>query len=179
MPPVRTSARIERAADRLLAVHAITGPEVPVEQIAKAQGLPVLYDDLGSDVSGVLYRRNGTELIIVNQDHHEHRQRFTVAHELGHADLHEAKTYLDGSASLRFRDGLSATGTDAEEREANRFAAALLMPAAWLRERFIELVVGPDPLKEGAAIIRLSHVFNVSEQAMRLRLVNLGLIDPT
>lgn len=179
MPQTRTSARIERAAERLLASHGITAPEVPVEQIAKDRGLPVVYDDLGSEVSGVLYRRNGTEFIIVNQQHHEHRRRFTIAHELGHADLHETKTYLDGSASLRFRDGLSATGTDTEEREANRFAAALLVPAAWARVRFIELVTGPDPLIEGAAITRLSHVFNVSEQAMRLRLVNLGLIDPT
>lgn len=177
MPTTRSRAQVERAAQEMLDRHGVINPEVPVELIAKRR-LAVVFDDLGSNISGVLYRKDGMELIVVNSLHHPHRQRFTIAHELGHADLHEEKTYLDGNASLRFRDGLSATGTDREEREANGFAAALLMPADWVRERFIALLNGRRPLDEDDAIARLSNEFNVSEQAMRLRLVNLSLLDP-
>jgi len=104
--------------------------------------------------------------------------RFTIAHEIGHAELHDSDTYLDGLATLRFRDGKSATGTDAEEREANRYAASLLMPAAWVRDRFLHMVTGRRAIDEDKAITRLAAEFDVSPQAMRFRLVNLNLIDP-
>lgn len=137
------------------------------------------FEDLGSDdVSGMLYRRPGAAVIVVNEHHSHHRQRFTIAHEVGHAELHDADTYLDGLATLRFRDGKSATGTDTEEREANGFAAALLMPADWVRNRFISLVTARRPIDESRAIAKLAAEFDVSEQAMRFRLVNLNLIDP-
>lgn len=179
MPTARTQTRIERAAQRLLDACDVTHPAVRVDQLAAARKITLAFEDLGSDeVSGLLYRRNGTALIVINENHGHHRQRFTIAHEIGHAELHDADTYLDGLATLRFRDGKSATGTDAEEREANGFAAALLMPADWVRARFIGLVTGHQPLDEGTAALMLANQFDVSEQAMRFRLVNLNLIDP-
>lgn len=180
MPPARPLARVERAAERLLEAHGITRAPVDVRRLATLAGIAVAFDDLGSDdVSGMLYRRGPAAVMVINERHHPHRQRFTIAHELGHADLHDADTYLDGLATLRFRDGKSATGTDAEEREANRYAAALLMPAAWVRSRFLHLITGRRATREDVAITRLAAEFDVSEQAMRFRLVNLDLIDPT
>lgn len=171
--------RVERAAQRLLDAHGITKAPVQVEVIARAEGITVVLEDLGGDdVSGMLYRKTGTSLIIVNDRHHRHRQRFTIAHEIGHADLHESDTYLDGSASLRFRDERSATGTDTEEREANGFAAAMLMPEEWVRRDFMRIVTGRRIVKEDDVITKLAKDFDVSEQAMRLRVVNLNLIDP-
>lgn len=172
-------AKVERAAQRLLDANGITRAPVPVERLAASRGITVAFDDLGGDeVSGMLYRRNGTEVIVVNQHHTHHRQRFTIAHEIGHADLHDSDTYLDGLATLRFRDGKSATGTDTEEREANGYAAGLLMPADWVRGQFIGLVTGRRPTDEMKAVLQLAGEFDVSEQAMRFRLVNLNLIDP-
>jgi Zn-dependent peptidase ImmA (M78 family) len=163
----------------VLDVHGITKAPVPVEVIARAEMITVAFEDLGrDDVSGMLYRKGGTSLIIVNDRHHHYRQRFTIAHEIGHADLHDSDTYLDGLASLRFRDERSATGTDTEEREANGFAAALLMPEQWVRRDFMRLVTGRQIIAEDSVVTRLAKEFDVSEQAMRLRLVNLNLIDP-
>ena len=75
------------------------------------------------------------------------------------------------------RAGLRASGcsaTDAEEIEANQFAAAILMPA--------DLVIGEarrllkDPSATDASIVPLlAQGFDVSDQAMEYRLVNLGL----
>ena len=179
MPTARTMTRIEQAAQRLLDAHGITNPAVPVDRLAIARKITVAFEDLGSpDVSGLLYRRSGVAVIVVNENHGRHRQRFTIAHEIGHAELHDSETYLDGLATLRFRDGRSATGTNTEEREANGFAAALLMPAEWVRARFINLITGRRPMDEGTAITQLADEFDVSEQAMHFRLVNLNLIDP-
>jgi len=179
MPTIRTTAKIERAAQRLVDATGISRPPVPVELIAAARNITVAFDELGDDVSGMLYRRGGSAVIVINRDHAHHRQRFSISHEIGHADLHDSDTYLDGRLTLRFRDGKSATGTDIEEREANRFAAALLMPADWVRDRFISMIAARRPLDDNDAISKLASEFDVSEQAMRFRLVNLGLIDPT
>lgn len=175
----RTAARVEEIAQRLLNAHGITKAPVLVEDLAAAKKITVAFEDLGSDdVSGMFYRRGPAMVIVVNKHHNHHRQRFTIAHEVGHAGLHDSDTYLDGLATLRFRDGKSATGTDTEEREANGFAAALLMPAEWVRSRFVSLVAGHRPIAESEAIADLAAEFDVSEQAMRFRLVNLNLIDP-
>jgi Zn-dependent peptidase ImmA (M78 family) len=145
-----------------------------------AEGIHLAFDSMGGDdVSGMLYRRGATTVMVVNAQHHPHRQRFTIAHEIGHHRLHDSDAYLDGNSTLRFRDGTSATGTDREEREANAFAASLLMPAPWVQDRFIRLVGRRRAIDEGDAIAQLAQRFDVSEQAMRFRLVNLGLIDPT
>ena len=174
----RTTAKLEQAAQRLLEAAGVGKAPVPVERIAAISGIRILLDTLGEEISGMLYRRAQTCVMVINRDHHHHRRRFSIAHEIAHARLHDADTYVDGPATLRFRDAKSATGTDAEEREANRFAAALLMPAGWVTDRFIGLITGRRALDENAAITRLADEFDVSEQAMRFRLVNLNLIDP-
>lgn len=178
MPP-RPTGRVERAAEQLLLSHGIQRAPVNVESLAVELGIAVVFDDVGSnDVSGMLYRKPPVSVMVINAKHAHHRQRFTIAHEIGHAYLHDADTYLDGLATLRFRDHRAAAGTDAEEREANRFAAAVLMPAIWVRARFLELVTGRRPSAEEQAIARLAREFDVSQQAMHFRLVNLNLVDP-
>ncbi len=176
----RLPSKTERAARQLLDAAEVTRPPVPVEKLVTAEGIRLSFDAIGgNDVSGMLYRRGATTVMVVNEHHHRHRQRFTIAHEIGHHRLHDADAYLDGTATLRFRDGTSATGSDREEREANAFAAALLMPADWVHGRFMDMVTARRAVDEDRVVTRLAHQFDVSEQAMRFRLVNLGLMDPT
>lgn len=178
MAPV--PARADRAAQKVLDAAGVTKPPVPVDRLVAAEGIHLAFEPMGgNDVSGMLYRRAAMTVMVVNAHHHTHRQRFTIAHEIGHHRLHDSDAYLDGNATLRFRDGISATGTDREEREANAFAASLLMPSTWVHDRFLQLVKSGRRIDEDEAITRLAHQFNVSEPAMRFRLVNLGLLDPT
>lgn len=86
------------------------------------------------------------------------RQRFTIAHEIGHALLHGAPHH---AAAAR-----GAGGRNVREREADRFAAALLMP-----ERYVRAAVR----QYGANVDRLRSLFLVSRQAMENRLRDLGL----
>ncbi len=95
------------------------------------------------------------------------RRRFSVAHEVGHFLLH-ASDQPDG-VFCRAAD-LRADPESPErlrEREANRFAAELLMP---------ETMVRAEVERRGADPIVLAPLFAVSDLAMGFRLVNLGLL---
>ena len=122
----------------------------------------------------MMHRSPGGSLVIgVNSSHPETRQRFTIAHELGHVLLHkEESLHVDETASIRFRDEESSLATKSDEIEANQFAAELLMPEHLVTEEIAKL---PDADPEDAIPI-LAERFQVSEQAMTLRLNRLGLL---
>ncbi|ABD09522.1 hypothetical protein CcI156_21275 [Frankia sp. CcI156] len=171
------ASNAERAAHDLLARHAVAAPPVPVDKIAAAEGISVVQEPFRDDeVSGVLLREPDRTMIIVNAANAVVRQRFTIAHEIGHFTLHRGTVYLDGRARVNFRDGLSSMATDQEEIEANSFAAALLMPTKWVRTAF-ETTVRNSPVgSEEELAGLLAGRFVVSRQAMLFRLIYLGLI---
>ena len=114
-----------------------------------------------------------TPVIAVNSSHAGTRQRFTIAHELGHLTLHGTQTFVDRHFVFR-RDQKAATGNDREEIQANMFAAELLMPREWLVSDAGEhgFDIGED---EGLA--ELARRYGVSQSAMLFRLANLGLVE--
>jgi Zn-dependent peptidase ImmA (M78 family) len=144
--------------------------EIPINPIllAERMGISVNYSStLGDGVSGVIVKEEADDMprIYLNVNEAPARQKFTCAHEIGH--------YLQRKAAndLRFgfvdsRDELSSTGTDANERAANGFAAELLMPAFAVRKFYAD----------GLNASKLAREFGVSEQAMNFRLRNLYLV---
>ena len=143
---------------------------VDVEGLARALGISVRRAYLGSDLSGMIERHDEDKyLITVNAAHVLTRQRFTVAHELGHYMLHrqEIGDGMEDDAAYRS----SSTGRyknscigPREETQANQFAANLLMP--W--ELLEKLREEGFSLPEQAA--RLASRLEVSLRAMRIRL---------
>ena len=101
------------------------------------------------------------------------RQRFSIAHEIGHFVLHEGDTYIDNGYRVQFRDLESGSGTKGEEMDANAFAAALLMPAEWVKDAFYQQ---PFDLTEDGVLRMLAQKFQVSTQAMSYRLMRLRLL---
>lgn len=87
--------------------------------LAKCLGIHVKFEDLGR-LNGYYHEVNGVKVIALNQRLVEHDARFTAAHELGHALLHEGVNVLFLNAYTEY-----STGT--LEREANVFAAFLLI----------------------------------------------------
>ena len=127
--------QIRSLVDQLLQQHSIVGPPVPVEKIATALGLELRRAPAEEDLSGFLYRdrQKKTATIGVNSTHHPNRQRFTVGHELGHYLLHDRDgIHVDRRFEIKLRNAKSSEGTDDEEKEANLFAAELLMPHEFL-----------------------------------------------
>ena len=133
---------MRETAELLLNSYAQTTPPINVSKIANRLGIevletPMLQDGM-QDVSGFIAKKeDGKVYIYVNENEHIHRQRFTIAHELAHYYLH-LKDNLDdksGVLSLKFRNGTSYDEEESkEEREANAFAAELLVPYAILKE---------------------------------------------
>ena len=65
--------------------------------------------------------------------------RFTIAHELAHYILHTKETKLFVDKQVLYRDGKSSTGEILQEREANAFAASLIMPGKLITEEVEKL----------------------------------------
>ncbi|MFY1685013.1 ImmA/IrrE family metallo-endopeptidase [Micromonospora sp. WMMD730] len=177
MADTTVATKAEQAAQRLLARHGVTQGPSPIMELADAEGITVVREPFRDDgVSGVLLREPDKTVILVNAANAPTRQRFTIAHEIGHFLLHDGAVYLDGRARVNFRDGLSSMATDHEEIEANTFAAALLMPARWVRVSFETVVRDSAIGSEDELADVLASQFGVSRQAMSFRLINLGLI---
>ncbi|MFJ4361657.1 ImmA/IrrE family metallo-endopeptidase [Streptomyces massasporeus] len=170
-------ARSDAAARALLTQFGIDDAPIDPRLIAEKLGVLVVPQDMPDDVSGMLMRRGDEQVIGVNQKHHENRQRFTMAHELGHLKLHRGRPLiLDTDTRVNFRDTVSSMATDREEMEANRFAAALLAPEAMVRR-----AARDAEFRTAKQLVHLmAGRFGMSEMAMNYRLINLGIIaDPT
>lgn len=138
---------------------------VDVKKIASSLGIHVRPDPFMS-VSGSIDVASGTPIIKYNPSEAHVRQRFTIAHEIGHFAL----GHLAGSTKM-YRDeavNFSSGAKSPEEREANSFAAKLLMPNSVVHFAVTE--------KKITSVEKLADIFGVSQVAMKYRLINLGLI---
>lgn len=168
MEKVSASALLDRFWNGVLPIQ----PRAIAEALG-IQVVPLSKNDVASGLSGALHwhpSHDSPEKVLYcrfNQNETQERQRFTIAHELGHY----ASGHLNNGKVL-FRDTTDVFTKrvyDPQEAEANRFAAALLMPEALVRSS-IE--------RDGITTIQqLAKRFHVSESAMRWRLVNLGLLS--
>jgi Zn-dependent peptidase ImmA (M78 family) len=171
--------KAEDRAIKVLQEVRIHAPPVPVEQIAKAYGVAVRYQAFKGDVSGMLYRDGPNSVIGINASDVEVRQRYTIAHELGHLFLHPGRdVWVDRNVRVNFRNAESGLAVNYEEIQANAFAAELLMPWKWVIDEATMRVRTGQAQNVRQLIESLSKQFLVSRPAMEYRLINLGLIDP-
>lgn len=133
--------------------------------IADRLGIEVRKAALDHDLAGFIIREQegGPVEIYVNAADADVRQRFTVAHEIGHFVQRGGDTRPMGFVDERSE--LSASGTDPNEIWANRFAAELLMPSSVVRKWWAR-GISPDALR---------RKFFVSTAAIGYRLDDLGL----
>lgn len=136
-------------------------PEIDVEELAKLIGCKVDYQFLFSKAGS---HENGK--IVVNELDPIYRQRFTLAHEIGHNLLEH-----DG---LNFRTTLDQEGTNyissLKERQANAFAAKLLMPKKLVEKVERNLIEQGQIASEVQKVRKLAEKFNVSYISMDYRL---------
>lgn len=151
----------ENQANRLLALAELTGPpfheevitELPRTQVVRMPDIPV---------SGSAHWSKGRWVIALNQSESLARQRFSLAHEFKHV--------LDNPfIGFLYPKQQGWTPADRAERVCDYFAACLLMPKVWVRRAWTE---GVQDLRG------LARRFNVSQSAMNVRLLQLGLAEP-
>lgn len=167
-------------AQQILADHNIRSFPVPVDKIARRLGAQLRFSPLDDELSGMIYFKDNTPIIGVNALHHPNRQRFTIAHEIGHLELHRDIISASGAVHVdkQFpvlipilnRDSTSATGTDRIEIQANQFASELLMP-----RNLLEQALGGKPIDidDEGPLEALAKKIRVSKQALEYRMRNL------
>ncbi len=166
----------ERARKLLEKSNALVQP-VNLRQVLEHLNITVKGKELEDEYSGFLAVKEKT--IVVNLRHAPVRRRFTIAHELGHYQLHRRErgntpAFID--RTVYFRKG-NSSASHRMEMEANAYAAGLLMPEVLLDEHLekhpqLDLEKTPD-------IKTMADEFEVSRPAMEYRLKNLGFILST
>ncbi len=145
---------------------------IDLHKIAKLYNLSISYEELDEEISGMLVGKKG--LICVNKNHPLTRQRFSIAHELGHYFLH-AKDCLESTVfideAIYYRNEESSGGNNLQEIQANAFAAELLMPKNLLKNK-----INDYDLLNDLVIEKLAKEFDVSIRAMTIRLIKLKFI---
>ena len=211
--------KIERASQDLLhRYHEKFGPEgdlpVPVEEILESYlGLELEFGDLGKrlgvqDVLGATWVKERRVVVDQSLDPTEDptkegRYRFTIAHELGHWELHRHLFEGMPGQGVLFQDDpepsivcRSTSRKDPMEWQADTFAGYLLMPKEVVLEAWESIYGTREPylaVEEIADLVArlglseeerptvgvardLARTFQVSGQAMQIRLVGLGLV---
>ena len=159
--------RAEALRERHSALYGGPQVPVPVESIA-ADLLGLHVEELeGLEVSGMLIAAERTIRLNAGEARDSPgRRRFTLAHEIAHWVCHcppnrPVQLILCRPAQVGVSSG------DAIEREANVFAAELLMPAD-------EVTAA---MAVGAGVAELATRFGVSDVALAWRLFNLGMAE--
>ena len=180
--------KINRITEKLLHERDFYRAPIDVFGLINRIGIELFEKPMEDCMSGFIKIEGAESLIVINKNHHVNRQRFTAAHELGHYCLHrleedEFQLFVDESftngivdkrkhVSRRVfnRNSDSASGEYDIEIEANRFAAALLMP-----EKLIEDYVErwEIDITSDFDIKRLSKRFDVSTQSLSITSVGL------
>jgi Zn-dependent peptidase ImmA (M78 family) len=164
-------------AETLLDELAIRSAPIPVDRIAKSLGAVVRFSPLDEELSGMIYIKENIIIIGVNSLHHPNRQRFTIAHEIGHLKLHRnlitTAVHVDKDflVPVLMRGATASLGTQKIEIEANAFAADLLMPRFLLDQSLSGKIFDIDddkPLEE------LAKKFRVSKKMVEYRIANLS-----
>lgn len=128
------------------------------------QGAKVRYRPLDNCEARIVGGEN-TAIITVNTRSSPRRQRFSIAHELGHWNLHRGRVLTCRTDDL----GTGTTNRPEPERTADVYAADLLMP-----DYLFKPISATYPKLTFDTVYRIADVFNVSVTAAAIRLVEGG-----
>jgi Zn-dependent peptidase ImmA (M78 family) len=210
--PFLPDQSIESAALELLAKFGKAQgvsivPPIPVDEIIEAYlkvslEITDLRAKLGKpDVLGAAYFDEGIIRVDERLEEQEGRLCFTMAHEVGHWQLHRPLYEMDKVAPTMFGAQEAAPAflcrsslKPPAEIQADKFAARLLMPGRFVRDAYNLATDGRPRAVAGLAgrkvdangvaawsetarsVMAKGNFSNVSVEAMRYRLADLGLV---
>ena len=164
---MHTSSGNREKTVSLLKMAKISEAPVDVYKIAKLLGFSIIESDFPNNYSGEIYIEGKIKSIGVNKNHTIKRQRFTLAHELGHY-LNGHQYFDEGGKMLEEMEFDFTNPLHKQEKEANLFASELLIPKDFLIKDIDQI---------GLNIDKLTEKYEVSEQAMWIRLTTLRLAE--
>jgi predicted transcriptional regulator len=156
---------IEALADAFRMRLPQNGPPVDVAGLARVAGITSVAVSDRISGSGLLVSAAGGERgILLNRHETGERQRFTIAHEIGHAVLHPDRSAHEGVEDLAARRPRRERSRGLVEWSCDYFAACLLMPRGWINAA----------AREATGVRSLARMFAVSSPTMRIRLEECG-----
>ena len=157
-----------KIAQKVLKESQVSVLPIDLNKILMHLGINLLPHSFPEKVSAILLKENNMFVVGVNSSHHPHRQRFSIAHEIGHYMLgHYRDNFVDNEDISEGRyDPFDTEHNKVQEQEANYFAGELLMPSDMLKRDF-------DKLRNVEEIAKL---YNVSKEALWIRLLKLKLV---
>ncbi len=169
--PTRREEEIEELAT-LLVAQSSSKDLIDLKGIAAAEGITVSFGRYRDCFDGLLECRNGAFHIYINADANNGsrsaRTRFSFAHELGHYFLDWHRTALDRGVPSHGSKADFESANLIAEREADMFAAYLLLPALEVKKVARHCI-------DAAEIIRLANLFCTSLSATAIRCARLNL----
>ncbi len=151
---------VRKKARQLLKDAGITKSPILLNEVVRfvhsRYGVDVIGASLPEEIDGISIQYNGTNHIGYNQNKHPHRIRFTLAHEIAHVILGHCNP----------TNSHDSQQSEIDEREADEFAAELLMPKDLIK----------NDLESGINAKALSEKYWVSEQVFWIRLIKLKLV---
>lgn len=139
--------------------------ELPDDEDGFLMIRPVKMISAENDDNFALDRIPHERIIGVNSKRPLEWKRFIIAHEFAHSILH----YQQGQVYLHREN---KKGKDAQENEADYFAAALLMPRETFKREYQRLK--DSGLNENAVCFQLSSIFNVQAESVSRRIEEIN-----
>jgi hypothetical protein len=151
------------AAEKLLIELGVSEPEdLDLDAIAWHAGVKVKYRCLDGCEARIV-GHNDRAIVTVHDGLHERRRRFSVGHELGHWHYHRGRSFICRAEDI----GSERQNTPPEEREADHYAADLLLPWFLLRP-----LVRQSKSPSFELTKQLGELFKTSLTATAIRLVD-------
>lgn len=153
---------VVKKAESLLEENYIKEPPVDVYQLARFNGLDIIeqaFPEQLNHISGFVTKDGDINKMYVNLNDSPNRRKFTIAHELGHWLLHQEELTKNPNRSILFRIAIGELNKDPLEKEANIFAANLLVPLTLLNK-----------YRDDKSIDELAKLFGVSKDVIGYRL---------
>lgn len=172
MMNLKTKQKIASLAEYINGQYGNNGYIEP-EKIAYQKGITFSYGHYREAFDGMLEYSDNRFHIYINLERGKYptssRSRFTFCHELGHYFLDEHRNALITGASKPHKSKIDFSSDLTVEKEADLFAANLLMPRKVLKDK-----IGKSNLS-ASLIIQIADFFgtSISSTAIRIRELNL------
>lgn len=166
--------KIERLASRFRAKYQLDGLKtaLDLERLLEKMDILLFKSPLSQGISGGFFKVDQERIILVNTAKTVGRQNFSIAHELYHAEYS-----LDMKSALCNTGSSLDAGGNEEEKKADMFASALLMPREGIDRNILEIQKEEWDTVTLKTVVWLEHVYKASHSAMCWRLHNLDYID--
>ena len=131
---------------------------IPVEKIAIFNGFEIFdLESIDPNQRAMFLdsKEDNRKFIGLNKNYHLHNKRFSIGHELGHHFLGHPPESECSEEEIKLYN-----------QEADEFSGELLIPLELLKEKIIEI----------KDVKKISHLFQVSEQALFIKINNQGLL---